>query len=70
MSTEEFSACTLDSVRRELLQEEADALKTGTTYLHEQTPASFLQHALDIEEKQYVLTNLSLMQYIDGPSDE
>lgn len=53
-STEQFAACTLDSVRRQLLQEEADARKTGTTYLHDETPASFLRDALDIEEKQCV----------------
>jgi len=55
--TEQFPACTLDSVRRQLLQEEADARKTGTTYLHEETPASFMRRALDIEERQYAPTS-------------
>ena len=51
--TEQFPACTLDSVRRQLLQEEADARKNGITYLHEETPSSFMRSALDIEERQY-----------------
>ena len=46
----------MDSVRWDLLQEETDARKTGTTYLHEWTPSSFVQHMLDVEERQYVLT--------------
>jgi len=54
---ERFPACTLDSVRRQLLQEEADAHKTGTTYLHKETPASFMRRALDIEERQYAPTS-------------
>ena len=57
LGAEEFLACTLDSVKRQLLQEEADACKTGTTYLHDQTPASFLRRALDVEEKQFVQTD-------------
>jgi hypothetical protein len=57
VGAEGFSACMLDSVRCQLLQEETDALKTGTTYLHVQTLASFVQRALDVEEKQYVSTN-------------
>lgn len=65
VDTERPLACTFDSVRRHLLQEENDARKAGTTYLHEETPASFVRQALDIEERQYVLNCQSLlMRYI------
>ena len=67
VGTDQSSACMVDSVRWDLLQEETDARKTGTTYLHERTPSLFVQHVLDVEERRYVLTyKLPPTQYTDS----
>ena len=48
------TAVSFTSLRIEFMQEESDAQKEGSVQLHVTSPSTFLRHALDIEEKQYV----------------
>ena len=55
-----FIAASLNTLRLDILREESDAEKRGAVQLNKMSPGTFLRHALDIEERQYV-SKLSLI---------